>query len=82
MTTQTMILRLYFITDIAKEKGLIVLDKLQMIVVLTRGLSVAVFWPTTFRACIVRGMIGPYSALQPYVAGMSDLEVSEALRRL
>ena len=36
--------------------------------------------------CILRllvgGVIGPYSALQAYVAGKSDLKVSEALRRL
>ena len=31
---------------------------------------------------LVRGVIGPYSALQAYVAGKSDLKVSEALRRL
>ena len=46
------------------------------------GSKAAVFWPTTFRACIERGMIGPYSALQPYVAGKSDFEVSGALQRL
>ena len=32
-------------------------------------------------ACIVRGVIDPYTGLQPYVARKSDLEVSEALRR-
>ena len=47
-----------------------------------RWLTAAVFWPPTFRACIVRGVLGPYSALEPYVAGKSDLEVSEALKRL
>ena len=39
------------------------------------------FWSTSFRACIVRGVIVPYSDLQPCVTGKSDLEVSEALWR-
>ena len=56
--------------------------KLQLINVLTPGIYDAVFLLTSFRACIVRGTIGPYSALQPYVAGKSDLQVSEELWRL
>ena len=38
-----------------------------------RGSMAAFFWPTTLRACIVRVVIGTYSALQPYVAGKSNL---------
>ena len=39
MTTQKLILKLYFISHIAKEKGLIVLGKLQMIDALTPGID-------------------------------------------
>ena len=39
MTTQTLNIRLYFMEDLAKEKGLIVLGKLQMIDVLTPGID-------------------------------------------
>ena len=46
-----------------------------------QGLTPAVFWPTTFIACMVRGVIRTYTGLQPSVAGKSYLEVSETLRR-
>ena len=59
MTPQKLILRLYFITHISQEKGLIVFGKLHMIVVLTPGIVAGCFVPTTFRPCIVRGVIGP-----------------------
>ena len=81
MTTQKLILKLYFIGHMAKEKGLIVLGQLQMIDVLTPGIDGRRFWPTTFRACMVGGVKGTYTGLQPCVAGKSDLEVSETLRR-
>ena len=38
MTTQTLILRVYFLTHIGKQKELIILSKLQIIVVLTPGI--------------------------------------------
>ena len=39
------------------------------------------FWPTTFRAYIVRGVMAPNTGLQPYVAGRSVLEVFQGLWR-
>ena len=76
MTTQALILGLYFICHISQHKGLIVLCKLQMIVVLTLG--------------IIAGRFGAYNLQsmhskrcdRPNVAVKSDLEVSQALRRL
>ena len=55
--------------------------KLQMIVVLTVAIVAVLFWPTTFRAYIVRDVMAPYTGLQPYVAGRSDLEVFQGLWR-
>ena len=36
------------------------LVNLKLTDVLTPGIDGRLFWPTTFKACIVRGMIGPH----------------------